>query len=126
MLGQCRIGNIFYWVADIDRTEAFYRDIVGLSVRRVSGDKGEPGFLIAPTAGGVDLLFFPGEPKPGNSPIPVFDLAEGGIDAAVDRLVAAGGTLGAPVSHPPGGWSAEVADPDGYQVSMYQSAESPR
>jgi predicted enzyme related to lactoylglutathione lyase len=92
----------------------------------VAGDEGEPDFLIASTAGGLDLLFFPGEPRPGNSPIPVFDLAEGGIDAAVDRLVGAGATLVTPVSHAPGGWSTEVADPDGYMVSMYQGEGKPR
>lgn len=126
MLGSHRIGNIFYWVTDIDRTEAFWRDTVGLEVQRVPGDPGEDDFLIAPTAGGVDLLFFRGEPRPGNSPIPVFDLVEGGIDAMVDGLARAGATIVTPVSHAPGGWSAEMADPEGYQFSMYQSAEKPR
>jgi glyoxylase I family protein len=81
MLRTHRIGAIFYLVADIDRTEAFYRDVVGLSVHRSKGEHGEPDWLTAPTAAGVDLLFFQGEPRPGNSPIPVFDLSEGGIDA---------------------------------------------
>ncbi len=126
MLGSHRIGNIFYWVADLDRTEAFWRDTVGLAVQRVPGDPGEDDFLIAPTAGGLDLLFFKGEPRPGNSPIPVFDLAEGGIDAVVDGLAQAGATIVTPVSHAPGGWSAEMADPEGYQFSLYQPAEKPR
>ncbi|MGF7006351.1 hypothetical protein [Aminobacter sp. BE322] len=26
----------------------------------------------------------------------------------------------------PGGWSADIADPDGHTISMYQSAEAPR
>lgn len=126
MLTTRRIGAIFYLVADLDRTEAFYRDAVGLSVKRTKGEQGDPDFLTASTAGGVDLLFFPGEPRPGNSPIPVFELSEGGIDAVVDGLVKAGATLVTPVSHAPGGWSSEVADPDGFQFSMYQPAGQPR
>lgn len=126
MLSRHRIGNIFYLVSDIDRTEAFYRDAVGLAVQRNPGDEGESDWLVAPTAGGVDLIFFKGEPRPGNSPIPVFDLVDGGIDAIVDGLVKAGATLVTPVSHAPGGWSSEVADPDGYQISVYQTAQQPR
>ena len=126
MLGTRRIGAIFYLVADLARTEDFYRDAVGLSVRRMKGERGEPDWLTAPTAGGVELLFFQGEPRPGNSPIPVFELSEGGIDAIVDGLVKAGATLVTPVSHAPGGWSSEVADPDGYQISVFQSADTPR
>lgn len=126
MLSKHRIGNIFYLVSDIDRTEAFYRDAVGLAMQRNPGEDGQPDWLIASTVGGVDLLFFQGDAKPGNSPIPVFDLTDGGIDAVVDGLVKAGATLVTPVSHAPGGWSAEVADPDGYQVSVYQTVEQPR
>ena len=126
MLGTSRIGAIFYLVADLDRTEAFYRDAVGLSVRRSKGEHGDPDWLTAPTAGGVELLFFQGDPRPGNSPIPVFELSEGGIDAVVDGLVRAGATLVTPVSHAPGGWSSELADPDGYQISVFQPADKPR
>ena len=126
MLGTRRIGAIFYLVGNLDRTEAFYRDAVGLPVQRIEGESGEPDWLTAPTAGGVDLLFFEGEPRPGNSPIPVFELSDGGIDAVVDGLVRAGATLVAPVSHAPGGWSSEVADPDGYQISVFQSSDTPR
>lgn len=126
MLGTRRIGAIFYFVANVDRTEAFYRDVVGLPVQRMKGDHGEPDMLTASTAGGVDLLFFQGEPRPGNSPIPVFELSDGGIDAVVDGLVRAGATLVTPVSEAPGGWSAEVGDPDGYQVSMFQPGDKQR
>lgn len=126
MLGTYRIGNIFYLVADIDRTEAFYRDAVGLTVQRMPGEEGEPDWLVAPTTGGPELLFFQGEARPGNCPIPVFDLTDGGIDAIVDGLVRAGATLVTPVSHAPGGWSSELADPDGYQLSVYQTTSVPR
>jgi glyoxylase I family protein len=125
VLKSHRIGSIFFLVADVERTARFYQDAVGLDVQRIPSEDG-PDWVIAPTAGGVDLVFCPGDPRPGNTPVIVFELAEGGIDAVVDGLVVAGATLVTPVSHAPGGWTADVADPDGHVLSLYQSAEVPR
>lgn len=124
MLGQARIGNICYYVADLDRTERFWRDVVGLTVQRV--EEGSEAFLIAPTAGGVDLIFFVREARPGDSPIIVFNLEEGGIDDVAEALVEQGATIVTPVSHAPGGWSGDYADPDGHVLSLYQAVEKPR
>ena len=77
-------------------------------------------WLIAHTAGGIDLLFFQMEGTAGSSPIIVFEMADGGIDSAISSLAEAGVTIVTPVSHAPGGWSAEFADPDGHVLSMYQ------
>lgn len=127
MFGKSKLGNICYYVSDIDKTEAFYRDVMGLDVQRMEGD-GETGgdWLIANTINGVDLIFFEMESRPGNSPIIVFEIAEGGIDDVVSSLAGKGVTIVTPVSHAPGGWSADIADPDGHPISMYQSAEVPR
>jgi len=124
MLGQARIGNICYYVANLDRTERFWRDVVGLTVQRV--EEGSEAFLIAPTAGGVDLIFFVREARPGDSPIIVFTLEEGGIDDVAEALVDHGATIVTPVSHAPGGWSGDYADPDGHVLSLYQAVEKPR
>lgn len=126
MIPSARIGNLFFWVSDIDRTERFYRDVVGLSIERMPDDgQGRP-WLNASIPGNVDLIFFVGEVRPGNSPIVVFDLQDGGIDGIVKQLATAGTTILTPVSDAPGGWSAEFADPDGYTLSMYQSEDRPR
>jgi glyoxylase I family protein len=125
MLGSYRIGSLFFLSADIARTEVFYRDAVGLAVERLPAEEG-PDWLIAHTAGGVDLVFCPGEPRPGNTPLVVFELEDGGIDDVVDGLVQAGATLVTPVSHAPGGWTSDLTDPDGHGLSLYQSAEAPR
>lgn len=125
MFGKCSLGNICYYVSDIDRTEAFYRDVLGLSVERMEEEDGSI-WLVARTANGVDLIFFRMESRPGNSPIIVFDLADGGIDDVVAGLAEKGATIVTPVSHAPGGWSSEFADPDGHTISMYQTAEAPR
>lgn len=120
MLATCKVGNICYYVSDIRRTETFYRDTLGLAVDNMGDDGNGNDFLIAHTAGGIDLLFFQMEGTAGSSPIIVFEMAQGGIDAAITGLAEAGATIVTPVSHAPGGWSAEFADPDGHVLSMYQ------
>jgi glyoxylase I family protein len=126
MLAKSRIGNICFYVNDIDRTEAFYRDVMGLDVSRMGDDGSGNDWLLASIANNVDLIFFKAECRPGNTPIIVFDLAEGGIDDVVAGLAEKGTTIVTPVSHAPGGWSAEFADPDGHVISMYQTEETPR
>jgi len=126
MLGKSKIGSICYYVTDIAKTESFYRDAIGLDVQNM-GDDGEGNdWLMAKTSNDIELIFFKQESRPGNSPIIVFDLAEGGIDDIVAELAEKGTTIVTPVSHAPGGWSADIADPDGHTVSMYQSEEVPR
>ncbi|MCG6114758.1 MAG: VOC family protein [Mesorhizobium sp.] len=124
MLSKSRIGTICFYVTDIDRTERFYRDVIGLDVQRLEED-GSP-WLMAAIENNVELIFFQAECRPGNSPIIVFDLPEGGIDDMVAGLAEKGATIVTPVSHAPGGWSSEFADPDGHVISMYQSEAVPR
>lgn len=126
MFGKMRIGTICYYVSDIARTEAFYRDVLGLEVVNMGDDGSGQSWLMASTAGGIDLIFFKQESRPGNTPIVVFDLAEGGIDTVVSALTEKGATIVTPVSEAPGGFSAEFADPDGHVLSMYQTEEKPR
>ncbi|EIM74161.1 glyoxalase/bleomycin resistance protein/dioxygenase [Nitratireductor aquibiodomus RA22] len=126
MLSNVRIGNICYYVNDIDRTEAFYRDVIGLNVQRMEGDEETGDWLLASIENNIELIFFKMESRPGNTPIVVFDLSEGGIDTVVEGLAEKGATIVTPVSHAPGGWSAEFADPDGHVLSVYQSEERPR
>jgi glyoxylase I family protein len=126
MFGKVRIGSVCFYISDVARTEAFYRDVLGLEVANMGDDGSGNDWLQASTQGGVDLIFFKAETKPGNSPIIVFDLTDGGIDTVVATLAEKGATIATPVSHAPGGWSAEVLDPDGHMISMYQSEEAPR
>lgn len=126
MFGKTRIGAICYYVGDTARTEAFYRDVLGFEVANMGDDGSGNDWLMADTAGGPQLIFFKQESRPGNTPIVVFDLADGGIDDLVSALAEKGATIVAPVSEAPGGWSAEFADPDGHVLSMYQLGEKPR
>jgi glyoxylase I family protein len=126
MFGKSKLGAICYYVSDIARTEKFYRDVLGLDVERMEDDGDGHAWLMARTVNEIELLFFQQDSRPGNSPIIVFDIADGGIDDVVSGLAEKGATIVTPVSHAPGGWSAEIADPDGHTVSMYQSEEKPR
>ena len=126
MFNKSKLGAICYYISDVDKTEVFYRDVLGLDVQRMSDDESGDDWLLATTGNDIELLFFKQESRPGNSPIIVFDLPEGGIDDTVNTLAEKGVTIVTPVSHAPGGWSAEIADPDNHQISMYQSDELPR
>ena len=116
---------IMFTVGDIDRTEAFYRDHLGVRFTRNTEEDGLE-WLLAKLGGSTELIVFLGEPKVGNTPVIVFGLEHGGIDAAVASLAAAGVEIVTPVSHAPGGWSAEFLDPDGQPVAFFQTSGLPR
>ena len=126
MFATCRLGAVCHYVNDVDRTETFYRDVLGLAVQRMDDDGHGHPWLMTTTANGVELLFIKQESRPGNTPIVVFEIAEGGIDDMVSELARKGVTIVTPVSHAPDGWSAEFKDPEGHILSMYQSANKPR
>ncbi len=126
MFAKSKLSTICYFVSDIERSKAFYKDVLGLSVESMGDDGHGHDWFMATTSNEIELIFFQQESKPGNSPIAVFDVAEGGIDDVVTALSEQGVTIVTPVSHAPGGWSAEFADPDGHVLSMYQSEDLPR
>lgn len=126
MFSKSKVGSICYFVSDIDKTEVFYRDVLGLEVQRMGDDGEGSDWLMAVTGNAVELIFFKQESRPGNTPIVVFDVPEGGIDDIVAGLAEQGVTIVTPVSHAPGGWSADISDPDGHILSMYQTEELPR
>lgn len=130
MLKQTGLGAIVFYVADIDRTEGFYGETLGLEITRMPGEPGEAGgadWLMAELANGVSLVFFQMEGRRGDSPVIVFDLSEGGIDAVVEGLASKGVTIVTPVSHAPdGGLTADFTDPDGHVLSLHQGADKAR
>ena len=86
MFKNSKIGAICYYISDVDKTEVFYRDVLGLDVERMGDDGNGDDWLLAKTGNEIELLFFKQESRPGNSPIIVFDLPEGGIDDTVEAL----------------------------------------
>jgi predicted enzyme related to lactoylglutathione lyase len=118
--------TVVFTVADIDRTEKFYRDHLGFQFERIDGGEKEGTFLMTRIGTETELLVFRGDPKPGNTPGVVFSLPDGGLDTLIERLAAAGIEIVTPVSEAPGGWFAAFRDPDGQIISSFQPGEKPR
>lgn len=117
--------TIVFKAADLDRTEQFYRNHLGFEFERVESDE-EGTFLMTKIGMETELLVFPGDPQPGNTPGVAFSLSDGGLDTLIERLAAAGIEIVTPVSEAPGGWYADFRDFDDQIISFFQAAEKPR
>ncbi|MGD9738766.1 MAG: VOC family protein [Bauldia sp.] len=124
MIPQPFEASIVFYVSDIERTERFYRDVLGLPVERQEG--APPFWLTANITEKFQLIFFQQEGKVGSTPAVVFSIQDGGIDDIVAGLVANGVTIVTPVSEAPGGWSADFLDPDGFGLGLWQPGDKPR
>ena len=144
MIPKPHTVSVVFYVSDIARTEAFYRDTLGIPLERMEGaepfwlngkagsldlvrmEGAEPFWLSGTLDGGLDLVFFEMDGVRGNTPALVFTVEGGGIDDVVAALVAQGVTIVTPVSEAPGGWSADFLDPDGFGLGLWQAEEFPR
>lgn len=86
MLKQTRVGAIVFFVKQLARSVAFYRDTLGLPVEAVDGHDGP--FATA-MLGDVSLVFLQQDVPIGQSPVVVFAL-EGGIDDVAEALAGKG------------------------------------
>lgn len=117
MLKDCTVGSIVFFVSDLQRSIAFYRDTLGLPVAAIDGHDGPFGLA---TLGGIVLVFITRAVRIGESPVIVFNVA-GGIDDYADALAARGVEIVVPVSEcPDGGLSVDFVDPDRNMLSIYQ------
>ena len=123
-----RLGYVILFVQDLERSLAFYRDVIGVPFR-LEGD----GYLEFATQGARFGLYDrnrleeltgqgPGAPEhPGGE---VVFLVED-VDAEAARLRAAGAAvLAGPVDRPWGHRTLHVEDPDGFVVEL--AVEIPR
>src|SRR5687768_9855099 len=123
MLAHAKVGAIVFFVHDLARTQAFYRDALGLVVDSQASHDGP--YAIA-QVGDLTLVFIVPPAKAGDSPIVVFDIGRG-IDEYAETLAAKGVEIVVPVSEcPDGGLSVDFVDPDRNQLSLYQSPGMPR
>ncbi|MEM1116342.1 MAG: VOC family protein [Bacteroidota bacterium] len=119
------VSALVFYVADLDRTERFYGDVLHLDLDRVDSDDDHPPLLTG-AVGALSLVFIHNpDDAPGRSPVVVFGL-DGGIEDAVDALVQQNVEIIAPVSEAPdGGLTADFLDPDGHTLSYHQPAGLP-
>ncbi len=124
MLGNCKVGAIVFFVGDLARSLALYRDTLGLSVEMLDGHDGP---LATAEVGGLTLVFLPNpQARAGDTPVVVFSL-DGGIDDYAEALAARGVEIVVPVSEAPdGGLSLDFVEPDRNLLSLYQPAGAPR
>jgi glyoxylase I family protein len=118
--------TIVFNVKDLDRTERFYSEHLGFKFEHGQDEYGGTAFLSTKVGNDVELLVFPGDPRPGNTPGVVFSLGDGGIDTLVENLAAKGIEIVTPVSEAPGGWYSDFRDPDGQVISLFQAGELPK
>ncbi len=118
MFSEPKLGAIVFFVGNLARSEAFYRDVLGLPVQRM-GDADEQ--MLLAELGPMSLVFFEGEETRGRSPIPVFNVGADDIEHIVATLTSHGVEIVAPLQHAPdGGLTADFLDPDGHVLSVYQ------
>lgn len=124
---QLNLNSIAFilYVSDVERTERFYSEHLGIRFARNMEEDGSI-WLLAKLGNETEMLVFPGEPKPGNTPGIVFGLADGGIETVVASMAAADVEIITPVSEAPGGWSADFRDPDGHVMSFFQQESLPK
>ena len=123
MISNCKVGAIVFFVSDLARSVAFYRDTLGLPVEALEGHDGP---WAMGEVDGLALVFIPRPARPGESPVVVFSL-DGGIDDHAEALAAKGVEIVVPVSEAPdGGLSLDFVDPDRNVLSLYQPADAPR
>ncbi|WP_141455789.1 VOC family protein [Pseudoxanthomonas sp. z9] len=123
MLSQCKVGAIVFFVSDLARSVAFYRDTLGLPVNAIDGHDGP--FALA-EVGELTLVFIVQAVRSGESPVVVFSLG-GGIDDYAEALAGRGVEIVVPVSESPdGGLSLDFVDPDRNVLSLHQDAGLPR
>ena len=111
---------VVFMVQSLARTRAFYAEALGLELVQ------NEGYLLGTLSGGTEMVFFEGEAVRGTSPQIVFGLDEGGIDTAVEALIARGVQVLTPVTEAPGGWSVEFKDPDSHPLAFFQAEALPR
>jgi lactoylglutathione lyase len=122
-----RLGSVILYVDDLERSIAFYRDVIGVPFK-LRGD-GYAEFAVEGTKLGLfersrlpDLIGRDGG-LPGPTAEILFVVPD--VDAEADRLHRAGASiLNGPVDRPWGHRTLHVGDPDGHVVELAQ--EIPR
>jgi len=111
-----RLEVVYLYVSDMERSLAFYRDLLGVPLE---ADANDPNWAEARLDGVRFALHLarPGaEPETRNTVR--FDFRVDDIDAEMERLRAAGVECGA-VMREPWGSLCELSDPDGYTVELF-------
>jgi predicted enzyme related to lactoylglutathione lyase len=115
------VDFISYVVTDLDRSEPFYRDVLGLNV---SGPRGEPGTqgngFMEFEAGGTVISLLNTMAEVPLHPNGIVALAVDDVAEAVEELRGKGATIAMDVIETPVCYMAVVADPDDNKILLHQ------
>ncbi len=115
MIGK--LTTIVLIVKDMDRSLAFYRDAIGLTVEM------HTPYWSSLNAGNISLGLHPesdhSKVAPGSGCTFGFEVAD--IQDTVENLKAKGVKMQMEPKHEDFGWLASFADPDGYSVQLAQT-----
>lgn len=109
-----RLNLVYLYVRDLDRSIAFYRDVLGVPVERHPHD---PHWAEA-TLGGVRFALHATSSAVQTPSTVIVDFETDDADAAVERLEAAGVKVDA-VEREEWGTAIKILDPDGYHVDLF-------
>lgn len=106
------VRHVHIWVTDVERTKAFYRDELGLTV---SNER--PGESVEFEKGALWFGKFRGTGKPATNAITI-GIAAASVQAAYDALKKNGVALPNAPSEAHGEWHFVLTDPDGYSIEI--------
>ncbi len=112
-----RVNVVYLYVRDIERSLAFYREVLGLPLERHDSD---PNWAEATLEQGLRFALHAahGDMQPLGGTVRVnFEVDD--VDAAVDRLQAAGVEVGE-IFREQYGSHVEFVDPDGYRFDLFE------
>ena len=111
------IDFVAYTVTDMDRAEAFYRDVLGLEISQPRGEPGTRGNgYMEFECGGVSIGLTQMEPMPNAA----MALAVEDVATAIADLKAQGVTIGMEPIETGDCVIASIADPDGNQIIIHR------
>jgi catechol 2,3-dioxygenase-like lactoylglutathione lyase family enzyme len=117
-----RINVVYLYVGDLDRSIAFYRDHLGIPLKRHATD---PHWAEAHLDTGIRFALHASGPSlrpqvPGTVRV---NFEESDLEGMVERLRAAGTRVG-PIEREEWGESVEIFDPDGYVIELFRPPAS--
>lgn len=111
------VNAIYLYVADLDRSIAFYRDVLGIPLARHPQDT---DWAEATFASGVRFALHAARPEnvKGSGSVNI-DLEVDDVDDALDRMREAGVEV-LEVEREFWGSTVTISDPDGYRIDLFQ------
>jgi catechol 2,3-dioxygenase-like lactoylglutathione lyase family enzyme len=113
-----KINAVYLYAGDLDRSIAFYRDLLGIPLERHATD---PHWAEAHLEGGIRFALHASGQRlrpqvPGTVRV---NFEDADLERTVERLRAAGTRCG-PIEREDWGDSVEIFDPDGYAIELYR------